>query len=90
MKTGNVMLDRFNEVFDGDGGDYTFTMSHVALSGVGVEVQLDRGEWVLTQRNDGMEWTARHHDRVAATLLLIAARMGMVGELRQVDEPDHD
>lgn len=87
MTTGNRLLDRFNDVFDGEGGDYTFTMSHVALSGVDVELKLDHGYWVLTQRSDGMEWTARHQDKVAAVLLLIAARMGMVGDLRDADEP---
>lgn len=83
----SVMLDRFMEVFDGDGGDYQFTMSHVAISGRDVEVRLERGEWVLTQRERGLEWTARHNSKMAAVLLLIAARLGMTGELRDVDEP---
>jgi hypothetical protein len=84
------MLDRFNEVFDGDGGDYTFTMSHVAISGRDVDVKLERGEWVLTQHEGGLTWTARQESKMAAVLLLIAARLGMVGELRDADEPADD
>lgn len=86
MTYANPMLDRFRVVFDGDGGDYDFTMSHVAIGGRGVEVTLDRGEWVLTQRIGEATWTARNEDKTAAVLLLIAARMGFVGELRYAPE----
>jgi hypothetical protein len=82
-----TMLDTFNEIFDGDAPDYRFVTSHVALTGRDIEVEVERGEWVLTQRehNGDRVWTARHEDQTAAVLLLIAARMGMVGELRDAD-----
>jgi hypothetical protein len=89
MTTGNPMLDYFEEVFNGQGGDYNFTMSHVAISGRDVECELARdgtGEWVLTQREHGREWTARHESKMAAVLLLIAARLGLEGELHPMDE----
>lgn len=88
MSTGNPMLDSFMEVFDGRGGDYEFTMSHVAISGHGIEVEFDAGEYVLTQREDGHVWTARSEYKTAAVLLLIAARVGFVGELRYAADTD--
>jgi hypothetical protein len=71
------MLETWEQVFSGDGGDYMFTMSHISIQGRGVEVRIEGGEWVLTQRMDnGGVWTARSDDMVSAVLLLIAGRSG--------------
>lgn len=81
--------DTFERVFNGDGGDYTFNMSHIAISGRNVECELPRdgtGQWVLTQRDGARVWTARHESKPAAVLLLIAARLGLTGELRDIEE----
>jgi hypothetical protein len=82
------MLDRFERVFNGDGGDYTFTMSGVAISGMDVEQRFEKGQWVLTQRQDSREWTARSASHVGAVLLLIAARWGLSidGDFKEVTE----
>lgn len=73
----NPMLDRWQRTFNGDGGDYTFTMSHISIEGSDVECRIEKGEWVLTQRmNNGGTWTARSEDKTSAVLLLIAGRSG--------------
>lgn len=82
---GNTMLDHATRVFDSDGGDYIFTMSHVAISGNNVQVEFGQGLWVLTQREGDLEWTARHESKMGAVLLLIAARMGLTGTLSASD-----
>lgn len=64
-------------VFDGDGADYTFATSHVALSGTHVQVRFEQGMWVLTQQEGSSTWTARSQSKTGAVLLLIAARMGL-------------
>lgn len=84
MTAGTTDMLNFKQVFDSDGGDYTFVMSHVGLSGRDVAVRLEAGKWVLTQRSDGREWTVRHEDKTCAVLLLIAARMGFTGELHPI------
>lgn len=77
MVTGNPHMDRWERVFNGDGGDYVFTMSHIGIQGRDVECRIEKGEWVLTQHMDGGgTWTARSEDKVSAVLLLIAGRSG--------------
>lgn len=72
-----TMLDRWEKTFNGDGGDYAFTMSRISIGGEDVEAHIEQGEWVLTQRMDnGGTWTARSEDKVSAVLLLIAGRSG--------------
>ena len=45
-----TMLERWERTFGGNGGDYIFTMSHISVSGEGIEASIEKGEWVLTQR----------------------------------------
>lgn len=76
-------LDRWTEIFDHDGGDYSFVMSHTALSGNGVRQTFEGGQWVLTQYANTTTYVVRHEDHTAAVLLLIAMRLGLVGHLRR-------
>lgn len=74
------MLDTFERCFNGEDGDYTFTMSHISLQGRDVECRIEKGQWVLTQRHDnGRVWTARSESKLGAVLLLIAIRGGLAG-----------
>jgi hypothetical protein len=69
-----------------DGIDYEFVMPSIMIGGEGTTQKMVDGRWRLTQRLDGHEWVAEHESRWAAVLLLIAARMGFEGELREVPE----
>ncbi len=69
-----------------DGIDYEFVMPHIMIGGEGTTQEMVDGRWRLTQRLDGHEWVAEHESRSAAVLLLIAARLGFEGELREVPE----
>jgi len=85
-----IELPRSLRIFEMRAGiDYEFTMPHVSIGGEGTTQELVNGRWRLTQRLDGHEWVAEHESRWAAVLMLIAARMGFEGELREATEADH-
>ena len=75
-----------------EGIDYEFTMPSIAIGGAGLTEELVNGRWRLTQQidPDGPRWTAEHESRTCAVLLLIAARMGFVGDLRYMTDLDED
>lgn len=82
---------RAHEIFTMDKGiDYEFTMPHIAVGGAGLTQEMVDGRWHLTQVIDGHTWTAEHESRTCAVLLLIAARMGFVGELRYMADAEDE
>lgn len=71
----------FDQVFEGDGGDYRFVMPGVALSGRDVRQEFRDGKWMLTQTEPHATYVVEHEDRTCAVLLLLAARWGYTGTL---------
>lgn len=80
--------DWFDRVFEGDGGDYRFVMSGVALSGRDVQMELQDGKWVLTQAEPHATYIVEHEDRTCAVLLMLAARWGYTGTLYPIKDPE--
>lgn len=84
-----IELPRELRIFEmKDGIDYAFTMPGIMIGGAGTTEEVVNGQWRLTQRLDGREWTVQHESQMCAVLLLIAARAGYAGEFRFVEEPE--
>lgn len=91
--TAEVRL--FDKVFNGDHGDYAFTMSNVAISGLDLPFEYDTTthEWVLKQTAShagSKTWEARDASHFGVVLKMIALRLGLKATFEEIGEDDED
>jgi hypothetical protein len=65
---------------------YRFVCPGVAVSSDDVDVVMRNGQWVATQTEGGVTWTAESDNRVGVVLALLAARLGLPSG---ADRPDY-
>lgn len=85
----------FDKVFNGDDGDYAFTASHIAISGVGLPFGYDTEthEWWMKQtasHSGAKTWEVRDSSHIGVVLKMIALRLGLKATFEEIEENDED